>query len=295
MSAPPLSVVVARTDPGLRIVSCLGSLLEQAQSIGAEIILAEGSVAPLSGYESDHLVRLREPGASVYRLRAIGMTRARGDIIALTEDHCRVADDWCESVLAAHRDHPDAGAIGGVVENGSTGSLLHWANFLVPNGHSLAPLHPGPSRRLPGSANLSFKRWAVPEKPGEAGIMECFFVRDLAESGVPTALDPRPRVIHDQAFDARTHLALHFHAGRSVAGFRVESARTGERLVRWLACPALPIAMLARTIAVVARKRRRDVTLWRSVPWMLALLASHAAGESIGYVFGYGESPARLH
>ena len=40
---------------------------------------------------------------------------ARGEVVAFTEDHCEPAPDWCERIIAAHAEHPDADAVGGAM------------------------------------------------------------------------------------------------------------------------------------------------------------------------------------
>src|SRR5687768_14532459 len=134
----PLSVVIARADPHPHVRDVLLQVVPQARALGAEVILAEGTETPLPAAEFPDVLCLHEPGSSVYRLRALGAARARGEVVAFTEDHCQVSPDWCQRVVAAHRDAPDAVAIGGVVENGATGSLRDWAHFLIPNGVFLA-------------------------------------------------------------------------------------------------------------------------------------------------------------
>jgi len=47
-----------------------------------------------------------------------------GDIVALTEDHCVVAADWCTAIVRAHEEHPQALGVSGAIENGSTGSVV---------------------------------------------------------------------------------------------------------------------------------------------------------------------------
>lgn len=131
-SPPPLSVVVATTQPWPELRMLLESLAPQVRALGAEVIVADGHGR---GVPDDHgfpnLRVVRRPGASVYQLRA-------------------------------HRTYPRAAAIGGVVHNGADDNLWDWASFLISNGTLLPPLPPGDRPDISGQANLSYKRWALP-------------------------------------------------------------------------------------------------------------------------------------
>ena len=50
------------------------------------------------------------PGKSVFQLRLAGYRAARGEVVAVTEDHVYVEPDWIERILAAHSASPSAGA-----------------------------------------------------------------------------------------------------------------------------------------------------------------------------------------
>jgi hypothetical protein len=82
---------------------CLDSLHAQAQKIGAEVLVADcsGSALPDDhGLRYPEVTWLKLPGASVFQARATAMSQARGQVVAITEDHCRVHLDWCEQIVA---------------------------------------------------------------------------------------------------------------------------------------------------------------------------------------------------
>jgi hypothetical protein len=41
---------------------------------------------------------ISRPGESVFQLRSAGYDACRGEIVAVTEDHCRPAADWIERI-----------------------------------------------------------------------------------------------------------------------------------------------------------------------------------------------------
>jgi hypothetical protein len=212
----------------------------------------------------------------------------------VTEDHCHVAPDWCRTILAAHRDHPEAAAIGGVVENGAGSGLLDWAHFLFVNGPFMAPLGRGAAQPIALQANVSYKRRALPETWPTLGMMEMLYNRALAQRGEPVVADERIVVAHVQSLGTVATFAVHFHNGRAIAGFRLAQIGIGERLLRLAGCIVLPPVMVWRLLGQVWPKGRRRGLLVASVPLMLLFACCHATGEALGYATGPGRSPHRL-
>jgi hypothetical protein len=107
---PELSIVIATTQPWPEVRLVLDSLYDQAQAIGGEILVADGHGNGWSDRANalfPAVVWLESKGGSVYQLRAMAMSKARGWIVALTEDHCRVAPDWRQAILTSHREFPN--------------------------------------------------------------------------------------------------------------------------------------------------------------------------------------------
>ena len=116
-------MVLATIEPWPDLAKCLAVLEPQVAAVGGEIIVGDGHGAALDAARvaaSDRLSWIRIPGASVFELRARAVEAARGEIIALTEDHCIVGADWCAQILEAFRRNPDAMGVTGPVLNGST-------------------------------------------------------------------------------------------------------------------------------------------------------------------------------
>lgn len=292
-----LSIVVATTHPWPEVREALESLRDQAAALGAEILLVDGDGAGFPETEArDHPnVRVLERrGASVFALRAHGLSRARGDIVAITEDHCRVAPDWCARILDAHREHPAAAAVGGAVENGATTSLIDWANFALVFSPFMPPIRSGESERIALQANISYKRRVIPEDMDRLGMMEFLFNRELRSRGERLVADGRILVHHHQSHGIRRTCASHFHNGRSIAGFRLPDLSRFERLARIGSTAVLPPFLLYLTLRNVAGKGRLRGGILASAPLLLPLVVCHAAGELIGYLAGPGDSPKRI-
>ena len=297
--ARPLSIVVAthRSWPGIQ--RCLEALHQQAAEVGAEILLTASSADALPESVAGNypaVVCLESPGASSYHLRAQAIARAEGEIIAITEDHCRVRPNWCRAILAAHQAEPSAAAIGGAVENGTGEHLLDWAGFLIANGPCVSPLVNGESDCIALQANVSYKRRTIEAYPiPRLGFMEMLYNQQLREHGARLVADDRIVVEHDQSLAFGVTCALHFHNGRCIAGFRLERIGLVERVLRLAGCVMLPPVMLWRTLATVIGKRRLVDRALLATPWIVCLLLCHAAGEWVGYLTGPGRSGAYRH
>src|SRR5829696_8594456 len=96
-----LSVIVTCTQPWPEVRGCLERLAPQMRAGEIELIVADGSAGGLDGTAAEHVRWLRSPGRGPHELRLLGWTEARGDLVAITEDHCDVAPGWCEQVLDA--------------------------------------------------------------------------------------------------------------------------------------------------------------------------------------------------
>jgi len=294
---PVLSIVIATTKPWPEICACLGSLLNQANAVGAEIFVADGNGRGLSEGEResyDGVIWLKELGASVFALRKLAMCQARGEIIAITEAHCRVAPNWCEQIIQAHKDYPDAAAIGGIVDNGASTSLIDWANFFLVFAPFVSPIKNGPCERICLQANISYKRRVVSRMASQLGVMEMLFTRQLREEGDTLIADDRLVVSHVQSHGFWGTFAAHFHNGRSIAGFRLEHLGSIERILRLFSTAILPPYLLWSTLRALVSKQRFLRQVFASLPLLAFLVCCHAAGEFVGYIAGPGQSPKRL-
>lgn len=283
---PRLSIVLATTDAWPDLAACLDVLEPQARACDAELIIGDGDGAGLpDDYASnpERILWLRRPGASVFTLRAEAVTRARGEIIAVTEDHCVVAPDWCARILQAHEEHPDTLGVAGAIENGSPDSIVDWANYLQTFGAFAPPVNPRQRERAPLLANLSLKRGALPEGTLQPGALELDVVpRVFAGGGFTT--DDRIVVSHVQSHGVVGTLLAHFHNGRVTTGFST------QRLSR----RQLPFRVFRSTLRTLRGKTALRRRLFPALPYLLLLSAAHATGEAMGILAGPGRSPEQL-
>lgn len=279
-------MVLATTDAWPDLANCLAILEPQADKVGAELIVGDGDGRALpERYTTDpgRVVWIRKPGASVFELRALAVMAARADIIATTEDHCIVAPDWCERVLAAYAEHPEAVAVAGAVTNGSTETRVDWANFLHTFGAFTPPLDPAQRERCPVNANISYKRTVFPSGPVEAGWMELDLNGRLFREG-KFHFDDRIRVAHVQSHGLLGTLAAHFDNGRATTGLhRIPLSRR-----------QLPWRVYRSTMRMLRNKPELEPTIRSCAPMLAVLSTCHALGETVGILLGPGKSAARL-
>ncbi len=222
------------------------------------------------------------------------MQEARGAIIAVTEDHCLVAPDWCAQILGAHARHPDAVAIKGAVANGSRERLVDWAAFLLNQAPHLSPFVGRMTDAVLGVSSVSYA-WLALERLAarEPGPVELRDYRACLATGARVVADEHIRVEHVQSVGFFRTSALQFHNARTVCGLR-RARMTWRDWVRLAGAPILPFTRTLRTIAICLGKHVSRTTLWASVPMILWFYCCKGAGELLGYLAGPGQSPRKL-
>jgi len=296
---PHLSVVIATSQPWPEMRGVLDSVYVQTRALGAELIVVDGHGQGLCEDHGYAGVRwLRRPGNTVFQLRAIGLAEARGEVVAVTEDHCRVAPDWCEQVLRAHRENPHAAVIGCVVDNGAVDSLWDRASFFISGGAFLPPIANGERPTIAGQANISYKRWALPENLPPHGIVESDYTRDLRGSGRILISDDRLVVVHVLPLGALGNCLIHYHDGRTSAGFARAKLGRAQCIYHVLRALLMPLRVAKDSLRITARMVvRKPAYRWQALmswPLIVVILHFHAAGELMGYLYGPGNSPHRL-
>lgn len=294
-SGPALSICVGTTMGWPSIERCIRSLLTDAKSTGSEILVADGSGhPPPTDPEVLASVKWRTyDEKSVMRLVQFNLAEATGQIVATIEDHCTARPGWIAAIFRAHTENPTAAAIGGAIENGDEPTGLRWASHMMTQGGQMAPLRNGPSSRIAGEANVSFKRWALSgTEDHPLGFLTIAHLRRLAARDELLVNDDRIAVDHHESLSPGDTAVIHFDDGRTISGFRRVRMGSGDWL-RLLAAPLLPLYRTSRVVrqAVV---RGRGRTVLAALPWLLLLEYCHEAGEVVGYLFGPGRSPYGL-
>jgi hypothetical protein len=295
-ASAPLSVVIGSIQGWPDFAECIRAAEASAERVGAELLVLDGSgrPPPPEGTLGSRTQWHEYPGESVFQLRLRGYELSRAPIVAITEDHCMAPLDWCERMLAAHREHPEAAAIGGSVENGSVDSVIDWASFLIVQAGVMAPIRSGETTRLAGAVNVSYKRGALDGIRGFGGLgaMDVLHQKALLARGDVLVADDRIRIAHVQSLGFGPTTTIHYHAGRTISGFRREMMGATD-WIRFIGAFVVPLARFGR-IALIGTRKGYGARVLQGSPAIVWLLYAQAAGQFIGYARGAGDSANQL-
>jgi hypothetical protein len=305
--APVLSVVVALVSGKVEhLEACFKALEAQKDPPPMEILVpydkAVADVATLeSAFPKARFIlaedldtrEARRSGASREHhdtLRTVGIRNATGRIIALTEDHAKVSETWCEGIVTALDSHPTAAAIGGAVECDSD-RLLNWAVYYCDFGRYQNPLPKGPAKNVSDS-NVGYRRDALESirNVWEPDYHETVVHAALVERGHEMWLTPTI-VVWQARGELRLKEALRerYVWGRSFAGTRVSGFSVAKRLAYSGFSAFLPFLMTHRLARGAFIRGDHNGTFLKALPLIFLLTTVWAAGEFAGYFTGRPE------
>ncbi len=287
MSGPSLSVVVAASNGPAALAACLASLVGQP---GVDEVIVSGHVDGAEVEASSSVTVLAQPpGTTVPMLRTWGIRAARGEVVALTEDHVTAAPGWATALRRAHAAGHDV--VGGPVEQPDGGRARDWAVYFYEYGRWMPPLAEGPVPALAGP-NASYTRAALDrvEAAWADGFYEVFVHQALQSRGVELWAEPAAVVHHPATYRTAAVVRQCYHHARSYAAMREAEQPGWHRLAMGAGALVLPVLLPARIAARTVRRGRRVGELARAWPYLVAFLSAWAAGEMVGSVAGPGES-----
>ena len=283
-----LSVIVPTVKGPERWHSMIRALELQARRSGAEVVLATAHDVPADIRETVRIVQ--RTGADIFELRALALDAASGEFVAIIEDHIFVADDWCERVLEAFSQHPEADGIVGGVTNGAP-ACLDRASFLLTWAPFLAPIDSVSLHRCPPPGVIAFRADVMPHSPAEPGYLEYEITASLRDNGRLVAA-PGVVVEHIQFVGVRG-FALQFHAGVAYAGLTNLSVGQRSRRQRVKEVFALPRLLVRQTSQGLRRAGVVETVPCRAA--FTAMAVCNALGQLIGIVRqSVGRSPSHL-
>lgn len=294
---PLVSVVIASVSGLPSIGECLDALVGQDGGVDAQILVVDRC-----GEETRAALRRRfpkvevvaaAPGTSIPALRAMGVERAKGRMVAILEDHCNVGPGWMRAVARQHA--AGAAAVGGAVENGSVDRTVDWAAFFCEYARFMPPVPRGVVREITGN-NTLYDRTVLERLGPEARrpVWESFLHARLRGLGVALQSDPDLVVTHKKRFGYAHFLAQRYHYSRSFAGERLAGSPWWRRAGYACATPLLPPLLLGRMTLAVTRKRRHLGRFVQATPVLATFLVSWAFGEAVGALLGPGRSLERV-
>jgi Glycosyl transferase family 2 len=292
---PALSVVIASVNGWDLLGPTIEALDALPERDRLEIVVVEAvggeTRRRLEEHRPEVVVVPVDERLSIPRLRYAGVRKARGDLIAILEDHGAVDPGWARAVLEEHE--KPWGAVGGSVENGRQG-YVNSAVFFCEYASYMTPVAEGPTDDLPGN-NIAYKRPHLLRHAQvlDEGKWESWINDRLRADGVELRSTNRMVVRHIKAFRLGYFLNQRFHFARSYAGMRRAAQDWPARLVYATGSAVLPALLLARIVRRVAAKRRLGQLL-ACLPLVALFLTVGAAGEMVGYLLGSGRSLERV-
>lgn len=296
-STPQISVVIANVNGLPSIAECLEALYHQEGEVTSEVIVAnccsDGSVEHIREHYPEVVLVEFDERLGIPELRAIGVERAKGAFIAVIEDHCIVRPNWFREIERAMGEGYDV--VGGPIENGAADRLVDRAVFLTEYSDMMLPMEGGEAAGVAGN-NVAYRR-EVFDAVGAATLRndwEYFVQQEMRDGGARFLRVPSMVLDHKKEFGFLYFLSQRFHYSRSFAGMRRRRVPAAKRLVYAFGSPLLMPLMLYRIGTQVRKKGREQGTFIAALPMLVPFMASYAAGEFVGYLFGPGHSLERV-
>lgn len=289
--------MIASVNGWSSLGDCLRALHRQAGEHPFEVVLVDRCGpevrAAVTSFPNVRVIPV-SPEAAIPTMRALGVREARGEIVAVIEDHCLARPGWFDAMVRAHA-AGDFAAVGGPVENACRERVVDWAAFFCEYSRWMGPLPAGPADDVAGN-NVAYRRRALDEVRDvvEAGVWEHFLHAAIRDRGGRFALDPALAIDHRKSFGLGEFMAQRYHYSRSFAGMRAQERAPAVRLAWAAASPLLVPLVLGRIGRNVLRKRRHVPQLLASAPVLVLFSLSWAWGELVGYLFGGGRSLERV-
>jgi glycosyltransferase involved in cell wall biosynthesis len=288
-----ISVVIASVVGPPFIDDCLESVFAQAGAPLFEVIVVD-----CHGSENVARLQARFPKGrfiqipkreTVPNLRRRGVEQARGDIIAIIEEHCLASPNWLATASSAFT--PGYVAVGGPVAFRDEGRLRDWITYFIEYNSYLPPWPEGETFNLSG-ANLAYRREVLQSNLDllSHGYWEAtLHPKLLAEGGKFRSL-PEMIVYHRGPFGYFYYLRQRYLFSRAFAGARRTTLSSAQRTAYLLAAPAVPALLLARMGARVRAKKCHEDKFLLTLPLLIPAVMMYVVGEWVGYMFGPGRA-----
>lgn len=218
------SVLICTYNRPALLARALEALIKHTEEKPDEIIIVNGGddrtdrlVEHFIAANKDELeiILVRTVNKNAASSRNVGLRYCSGDIIATTDDDAQVFPNWVTLMKEGHKEHPEAGAIGGPVIGIPTDSLVAKAADLItfPDWP-----HPRYARTLP-TVNISYKREVVESIGQMDETLSCGEDVDynwrVQQVGYKVYFDPRIKVYHEHRPTLAGFINQHYRYGRS--------------------------------------------------------------------------------
>jgi len=286
-----ISVIIPSYNSESTIEKCLDSLQNQSYGDNYEIILVDSSIDGTPQIVSSqypnvkfiHLDEKTDPGTA----RNIGISKARGDLIAFIDSDCIPTRDWLEKIESAQKS--SYSIVGGVVHNGNDADdRVAWAGY-ISEFREFLPLQTEHEVNHIPTCNISYKKKVFSTFGMFQGQYypqeDLVFNYNLIQNGERILLDPSIQVYHHHRSGLKDYLNHQNKIGaitsKVLKVIRIEGAFIARhKIVAVFLIPFLPIIKFMRTISVFLRYQPEAILKRPMVLMMFAL-------GLIYWVFGF--------
>ena len=299
MSSSRVSIVIASGTGGDFLFRCLDSLRPQLKGDEAdeavEVIVVDRVGEELRGrIAREHpYVQVLAPELghrpSIPELRREGVLVAKGEVIAVLEEHCTAPDGWLRAIETQFDTDTDA-AIGGPILDDDFDRIRDWVVYFSEYHNYMPPWEPG-ERFVLNGANIAYSRDKVLKHLDvlDDGYWEVVLHPPLAKDGKFRAV-PEMGAHHTGPFDFSYYLRQRYLLSRVWGGSQKEKGTTANRVIHLLAGPIFPLFLLARIASRVLEKGTRTGKFILALPLLIPVVCVYTLGEWLGYLLGTGSA-----
>lgn len=289
MSAAPISVVIASQNARASIAECLNAVIEQAQEVNAEILVADASTDGtdvIIAKEFPHITVLKGNAKTdlIPQLWGLGMSNAVAPIVAITNAQCIPEPGWLASIRRVF-DSNDVCGVGGPIHPPIKGSSLDWAIYFSRFTAFMPPVQNGTIRELPGD-NVAYTKKGLDDfwKNRDRGFWETLFHHELRENHQSLYMSSDVKVHLAHTVDAEDFWGVRMKHGRHYGSTRPNTS-VPARIVRILSAPILVPYLVGRMGMRVLSKRKDFLGPYLiALPWLVVFTIAWAIGEIQGYL-----------
>lgn len=290
------SVVVASNRDLDLLRACVASLSRQCAAAGAEIIVARAGELPaedIAWLTEQNMTLVTAPSsATIPELRGLGMTGAKGDLVAVTEDHCIAHPDWLTSLCQAAGVPGDPGSAdvtGGGMDNARRSRAVDWAAYFSEYGffsslrressrEATAPLLTGANVAYARSVSATVAGWAA------AGDWENLIHQRLAAAGCVLRFEPKAVILQNRTYHFGAFCLDRYEHGLDYARTRLSTVGAHRWWMLLAITPLLPFVLTMRVARAAAAGRWTQFMM--ALPVTFAFLTAWSLGEGAGYLAG---------
>lgn len=283
-----LSVIVIAICSSTYLDRCLDALKRQTGVNEFEIIVVYDKrledIPSLNRKFPDVRMYTIKNMSTPEELATLGIRKAGGDIIALTEDHCIPEEDWCSNILEAH-ESPYA-AVGGAIKC-VTENMIDWAFAFCDYYRYLPPVPEGPSPYLT-VCNVAYKRLALEKVVRAWGdkFHEVTVNDALLNGGETLWLSQKLTVCQKRNVGFFNALRERYSFGWLFGSTRAVSIDPQRRFLYFVAAPVIPFLLIFRMCKNVVLRKTSIPIFIRAFPVIFSFTIAISFGEFLGNIAG---------